>query len=278
VGSRPSGQLARRLTTTDAVVIGLGAMIGAGVFAAPGPAAAVGTWLLAGLAIASFVAYANATLLRPARGPLLRGGGTYVYARKRLGDDWGFLAGWSFVVGKTASLAAMALTFGAYVAEDLARPLGIGAVVAMAVVNVPGVEKTARLTRVLVALIFAALAVIVSAALLGGQAGAGNLTGELPGGVWGVLQPAAAVLRLRRLRPPRHPRRGGQGPHGHHPPSHPYRPGHRRGRLRRRAHRRAAGHRPAAMADSLAPLAAAVGGGLGPCDGGVLRLWCATRR
>ncbi|MEI2654144.1 MAG: hypothetical protein V9G12_18705, partial [Microthrixaceae bacterium] len=39
-------------------------------------------------------------------------GGTYVYARHRLGDYWGFLAGWSFVVGKTASLAAMALTFG----------------------------------------------------------------------------------------------------------------------------------------------------------------------
>ena len=54
--------LARRLTTTDAVVIGLGAMVGAGVFAAPGPAAAAaGSWMLVGLALAALVAYANAT-------------------------------------------------------------------------------------------------------------------------------------------------------------------------------------------------------------------------
>ena len=41
-------------------------------------------------------------------------GGTYVYGRERLGDWWGFLAGWGFVIGKTASCAAMALTFAAY--------------------------------------------------------------------------------------------------------------------------------------------------------------------
>jgi basic amino acid/polyamine antiporter, APA family len=186
---RYSEELARRLTTTDAVVIGLGAMIGAGVFAAPGPAAAAaGTWLLAGLGLAAVVAYANATSSAQLAALYPEAGGTYVYARERLGDYWGFLAGWSFVVGKTASLAAMALTFGSYVAEDLARPLGIGAVVAMTVVNYRGVEKTARLTRIIVALILVALAAVVTASLTGGQAGVGNLTGDLPGGVWGVLQ------------------------------------------------------------------------------------------
>ena len=53
--------LHRRLGFGDAVVIGLGAMIGAGVFAAIGPAAgAAGSWLLLGLAIAALVAFANA--------------------------------------------------------------------------------------------------------------------------------------------------------------------------------------------------------------------------
>jgi APA family basic amino acid/polyamine antiporter len=41
-------------------------------------------------------------------------GGIYVYGRERLGEWWGFPAGWGFVVGKTASCAAMALTFAAY--------------------------------------------------------------------------------------------------------------------------------------------------------------------
>ncbi|CAN5356209.1 APC family permease [soil metagenome] len=191
----PQPELARKLTTVDAVVIGLGAMIGAGVFAAPGPAAAAaGSWLLVGLGLASLVAYANATSSAQLAGRYPEAGGTYVYARERLGPYWGFLAGWSFVVGKTASLAAMALTFGAYVAPDLARPIGIAAVVAMTVVNYLGVEKTARLTRVIVAVVLGALAVVVAAALLGDSAGVGNLTADLPAGPFGVLQSAGLLF------------------------------------------------------------------------------------
>lgn len=195
MNARHSEQLARRLTTRDAVIIGLGAMIGAGVFAAPGPAAAAaGTWLLAGLALASLVAYANATSSAQLAALYPEAGGTYVYARKRLGEYWGFLAGWSFVVGKTASLSAMALTFGAYVADDFARPLGIGAVVALTTVNYFGVEKTAWLTRVLLALVLAALAMVVAAALFGSDAGAANLTSDLPSGMWGVLRSAGLLF------------------------------------------------------------------------------------
>jgi basic amino acid/polyamine antiporter, APA family len=188
-------ELARRLSTGDAVVIGLAAMIGAGVFAAPGPAAAAaGTWMLAGLAIAAVVAYANATSSAQLAALHPESGGTYVYARHRLGAYWGFLAGWSFVVGKTASLAAMALTFGSYVHPPAARPLGIAAVVAMVVVNYLGVEKTARVSRVIVAIVVASLVAVV----VGSLAGTADLPGldvdAPPGGVWGVLQSAGLLF------------------------------------------------------------------------------------
>lgn len=183
------GQLARRLSLTDAVIIGLGAMIGAGIFAAPGPAAAAaGSWMLAGLVLASMVAYANATSSAQLAALYPEAGGTYVYARYRLGDHWGFLAGWSFLVGKTASLSAMALTFGSYVSADWARPIGIGAVAALTAVNYLGVQKTALLTRVIVAVVATALLVIVAAVVLGGAAHTDNLTGDAPNGVWGVLR------------------------------------------------------------------------------------------
>jgi basic amino acid/polyamine antiporter, APA family len=182
-------ELARRLTTVDAVTIGLGAMIGAGIFAAIGPAAgAAGTWLLLGLAFAAVVAYCNATSSAQLAAIYPESGGTYVYGRERLGDFWGYLAGWSFVVGKTASLAAMALTFGLYVMPGLGRPLAVAAVVALTAVNYRGVEKTARLTRAIVALVLASLAVVVIAALGGGQAAVGNLDPGLPTGPLGVLQ------------------------------------------------------------------------------------------
>jgi APA family basic amino acid/polyamine antiporter len=190
--------LARRLGTTDATVIGLGSMIGAGVFSAFAPAAAAaGAWLLAGLVIAAVVAYCNATASAQLAAQYPTSGGTYVYGRERLGDWWGFLAGWGFVVGKTASCAAMALTFAAYaVPPAWQRPVAVAAVVALAAVNYHGVTRTARLTRVIVALVLVALAVLVAAALLGGQADPGRLAAGLAGGldVYGVLQSAGLLF------------------------------------------------------------------------------------
>jgi APA family basic amino acid/polyamine antiporter len=141
-------------------------MVGAGVFAAIGPAAiAAGGGLLIGLAAAAAVAYCNATSSArlAARHPV--SGGTYVYGRERLGHSWGFLAGWSFVIGKMASCAAMALTFGSYAGGALARPLAVGAVATLTGVNLLGVQKTAWLTRAIVAVVLGSLATLVTAAL-----------------------------------------------------------------------------------------------------------------
>ncbi|MDP8969736.1 MAG: amino acid permease, partial [Actinomycetota bacterium] len=160
--------MARRLSTGDAVVIGLGSMIGAGVFAAVSPAAAAaGSGLLAGLALAAAVAYCNATSSAQLAAVYPQSGGTYVYGRERLGLFWGHLAGWGYVVGKLASCAAMALTFAAYAAPGVKRPLAIAGVAALTAVNYRGVRKTAALTRGVVAVVLAALAVVVAAALLG---------------------------------------------------------------------------------------------------------------
>src|SRR5690606_6401247 len=127
--SGSSGELQRRLGLFDAVVIGLGSMIGAGVFAALAPAArAAGSGLLAGLGLAAVVAYCNATSSARLAARHPASGGTYVYGRERLGGFWGYLAGWSFVVGKTASCAAMALTVGAYAWPARAHTAAVSAV------------------------------------------------------------------------------------------------------------------------------------------------------
>lgn len=163
--------LARRLGLGDAVVIGLGSMVGAGVFAAFAPAAqAAGSALLLGLALAAVVAYANATSSAQLAAQYPASGGTYVYGRERLGPWWGFLAGWCFVIGKTASCAAMALTFAAYaVPPTWQPPVAAGAVLALTAVNLRGVTRTARLTRAVVAVALAALATVVLAGLAGGD-------------------------------------------------------------------------------------------------------------
>ncbi|MGV9540574.1 APC family permease [Nocardia beijingensis] len=162
------GELRRRLGLADSVVIGLGAMVGAGIFAALAPAAdAAGSWLLVALAVAAVVAYCNATSSArlAARYPV--SGGTYVYGRERLGRLWGYLAGWGFVAGKTASCAAMALTVGSYAWPEQAHAVAVGAVVAITAINYTGVQKSAFATRVLVGVVLAVLAAVIVIGLLG---------------------------------------------------------------------------------------------------------------
>jgi APA family basic amino acid/polyamine antiporter len=191
----PSTRLARKLGVGDAVIIGLGSMIGAGIFAAVGPASrAAGSGLLLGLVIAAFVAYCNATSSAALAALYPESGGTYVYARKRLNAFWGFIAGWGFIVGKLASCAAMALTFAYYAAPSLARPLAVAAVIALTAINYFGVSKTAVATRVIVAVVLTCLALVVFATAFGGAADLGRVRPTTEGGVHGVLQAAGFLF------------------------------------------------------------------------------------
>ncbi|MDI2099049.1 APC family permease [Ruicaihuangia caeni] len=191
--------LLRRLRLGDAVFIGLGSMIGAGVFAAFAPAAAAaGNWLLLGLAIAAFVAYCNATSSAQLAAQFPTSGGTYAYGRAMLGDWWGFVAGWGFVVGKIASCAAMALTFAAYaVPPEWQKPVAALAVAALVTVNLFGVTRTALATRVIVTVVLVALAIAVAATTTVNSASATWAPGQwaLPdAGLYGILQSAALLF------------------------------------------------------------------------------------
>jgi APA family basic amino acid/polyamine antiporter len=194
-------RLARRLGTGDAVVIGLGSMIGAGVFSAIGPAAGVaGTGLLIGLAIAAAIAYCNAVASAQLAAAYPTSGGTYIYGRERLGHWWGFIAGWGFLVGKTASCAAMALTFAAYAVPGpwwVQRIAAVAAVCGLAALNYRGVTRTVALTRILVAASLTVLTVIVIGIAVGGNADAANLGGWEAvgaGGGYGILQAAGLLF------------------------------------------------------------------------------------
>ena len=144
--SAEAGELRRHLGVFDAVVIGLGSMIGAGIFAAlaPGRRGRPGPGCCSGLALAAVVAYCNATSSARLAARYPQSGGTYVYGRERLGDFWGYLAGWGFVVGKTAVLRGdgadrRARTCG----PGQAHAVAVAAVVALTAVNYVGVQKSA---------------------------------------------------------------------------------------------------------------------------------------
>jgi len=192
------GALARRLGTGDAVIVGLSAMIGAGIFAAFPPAArAAGSWLLPALGTAALVALCNAIASAQLAQSYPSSGGTYLFGREVLGPWWGYAAGWGFVVGKTASCAAMAMTFAAYAVPAGAwgrRLVAVVAVVVLTGLNLRGVTRTAYAARILLGITGIVLAGLL--VLLWSQSGAappGQLVAPA-GGVFGVLQGAGLLF------------------------------------------------------------------------------------
>jgi basic amino acid/polyamine antiporter, APA family len=174
---RSDGELKRQLSVGDAVVIGSGSMIGAGVFTAWSPAAgAAGTALVIGLVIAGVIAFCNATSSAQLAAVHPESGGTYVYGREQLGPGWGHLAGWGFVVGKTASCAAMALAVGAYLWPEQERVTAVLAVALITVVNIGGLSRTVAVTRVLLVVSVLALGVVVVSGWSSDEADIGRLT------------------------------------------------------------------------------------------------------
>ena len=188
------GTLERRLGLADAIVIGAGSMIGAGVFAAWSPAAeAAGTGLIFGLMVAGVVAFCNAASSAQLAAIHPESGGTYVYGRRQLGPFWGHLAGWGFVVGKTASCAAMALTVGAYLWPEHDRAVAVAAIVLITAVNIGGLSRTVAVTKVLLIVSLAALVAVVIGGWSSPDADLGRLT-PFDTDVYGVLQSAGFLF------------------------------------------------------------------------------------
>jgi basic amino acid/polyamine antiporter, APA family len=174
-------------------VIGVGSMVGAGVFAVWGPAADVaGNGLLWGLVIAAVVAFCNATSSAQLAALHPESGGTYLYGRRQLGPGWGHLAGWGFVVGKTASCAAMALTIGAHLWPAHDRLFAVAAVVVITVLNIGGLSRTVAVTRLLLAVSLVALFVVVVGGWRGPDPSVGRLIPVRAG--WSDIVQSAGLL------------------------------------------------------------------------------------
>ncbi len=184
--------LPRRLGTPDAVVLGLAAMLGAGVFTVFSPAARTsGWWLPAAIALAGLVATCNACSTADLAANLPESGGGYVYGRRYLAPWVGRLAGVAFLTGKTASAAAAAGVFAGYVLPG--RPLWVALPLVLLItgLNTAGVRWTARGAWVLVPAVFVVLAIVVVTALFnprpGEPTGGSELLSDPTAGLEGML-------------------------------------------------------------------------------------------
>jgi basic amino acid/polyamine antiporter, APA family len=191
------GQLRRDLRLVDAIAIGLGAIIGAGIFVVTGVAASVaGPAFIVGLVIAGAVATFNALSSAQLAATYPQSGGTYEYGYQVLNPWLGFSAGWMFLASKLAAGGTVALGFASYLHALFPgipeRPAAVGAVLFLTTINYFGIRRTGYLNTLIVAISVGALAYFVIAGI--SSFNSANLQPFAPFGVGGVLQSAALMF------------------------------------------------------------------------------------
>ena len=187
-------ELRRVLGVRGATVVGLGAMLGTGVFAAWTPALALaGSALIGALAIAAIVAALNATSTASLARVLPESGGAYAYGRAYLSRPAGVVAGYAFVLGKSASAGAAALTIGAYAWPGYERIVGLVAVAVALALDLRGIVKSVRVTAVLVAFVLGVLGALVVSAVVSEAPSAPGAAALPPASAAGLVA-AAGIL------------------------------------------------------------------------------------
>lgn len=190
-------ELRRDLRLVDAVGIGLGAIIGAGIFVVTGVAAGVaGPAFLIGLLIAGGVATFNALSSAQLAATYPQSGGTYEYGYRVLHPWLGFAAGWMFLASKLAAGGTVALGFAGYLNAPFPtipeRPAAVVAVLFLTAVNYFGVRKSGRLNLAIVFFSVGALIYFVIAGLPAFDPA--NLRPFAPAGSSGIFHSAALLF------------------------------------------------------------------------------------
>ncbi|MFM6192913.1 APC family permease [Planktothrix sp.] len=165
-----SSSLKREIGVIGAIGMGLGSIIGTGVFVSIGIAAGlIGTSVVLAVVLAAFVAICNGlnSAQLAANHPV--SGGTYEYGYKYLNPGLGFIAGWMFLLAKTASAATAALGFSGYfiqlfrLSSKLLIPLALFSVFVLTVIVFNGIRRSNTANLIIVSItIFSLLFFIIS--------------------------------------------------------------------------------------------------------------------
>jgi APA family basic amino acid/polyamine antiporter len=155
------------------VLLGLGSILGTGVFVSSGIAAGVaGPAVIVAVALAALVATCNALSSAQLAASHPVSGGTYEYGYRYLTPSIGFVAGWMFLCAKSASAATAALGLAGYVLGAIGggghvwrTGLGVSAVVVLTMLVAGGIRRSNRTNAVIVAVTLVALLGFILAGL-----------------------------------------------------------------------------------------------------------------
>lgn len=171
-------QLQRLVGLPGAVTLGLGSILGTGVFVSLLFAVQVaGEWATVSVAVAATLAVCNGLSSAQLAASHPVSGGTYEYGYRFLNPTLGFNAGWMFLVAKGASAATAALAFGESIRHFFpswnqidARVFAGLAIAILTGLVLSGVRRSVRINAVIVGFVLVALGIFVATALTHNQA------------------------------------------------------------------------------------------------------------
>ncbi len=157
----------QQLSLAGAVAIGLASMLGAGVFFVWSTAwDKAHSHIFLALGLAALVASLNAASVYQLASNVSRAGGVYSYARVYLPKEFSFIAGFAFVFGKIASIAAIAIIIETYLLPGyFGWPAAVAAILLMTALNLLGINRTAQMAAVLAILTISFIAFTVVSGL-----------------------------------------------------------------------------------------------------------------
>lgn len=156
--------LREQLGAADAVVAGLGASVGAGLFAGLAPASSLtGRWLLVAMVVAAVAAWCCCCSTCDQSGVFPGSGGGYRYTREQLGHWPGRMAGGLYLAGRAAAAAAISGCFGTYVAPERPALPALAALTLAVVADTVGIRLPRSVSRALTVFVLVVLAIVVAA-------------------------------------------------------------------------------------------------------------------
>ncbi len=153
---QPPVELRATMSLLDATAVGVGSIIGAGIFVVTGIVAGIaGPALVVSVLISAVISLLTALSVAELAHHYPEEGGIYEYARETISPFIGFLTGWMWVVSSIFGGASVALGFGYYFAGvvPFLPPQVVAAILCLVLcgVNTAGGRSSSLLNNILVA-------------------------------------------------------------------------------------------------------------------------------
>ncbi len=190
--------LSRSVTLTQALMINLGAIIGAGIFVIIGVAIGhAGPSIIISIILSAIIAILTGLSFAEIARHVAKEGGVYEYAKESFRPFAGFIGGWLWTFGNIIAIAAVSISMGGYVNILFSTHINtvyfaIAAIIAFAAINILGIKNSAKTISGFVIINLAVLLIFIVSGLSSFHLS--NFSNFAPNGMTGTIAGAAIIF------------------------------------------------------------------------------------